>query len=235
MQQNVLTPKQKFLKNFSSFLSSRGKLLLLLLILLILTIIGIAIYSEMRSSIIEKSTVLLEEVEDKYGSEFSNLSENMDEKKKTEIMETILSSLDDIIGKYSNYYAGQRALFMKGEVYFADKQYDKAAENYSAFANKYKKSYLAPISLNNIAVCHEELGDNDAAISYYKKITEAYSNDFPNIPRVLFSLGRLYETKEDFNTAMEYYNMISDKYADSDWTILSKNRIIFLKGAGKIK
>jgi len=234
MQQNALTTKQKFLNNFSSFLSIRGKLLLLFLILLILTIIGIAIYSEVKSSIIEKSVVLIEEVEDKYNSEFSNFAENSDDPKKMEIMETILSSLDDIIAKYSNYYAGQRALYMKGEIYFSEKQYDKALENYTAFANKYKKSYLAPISLYNTAICYEELGDTDSAISYYKKVIDLYSNNYPNIPHVLFSLGRLYETKEDFNTAIEYYNMVGDKYADSDWTIFSKNRIIFLKGAGKI-
>ncbi|MCL2704915.1 MAG: tetratricopeptide repeat protein [Spirochaetaceae bacterium] len=234
MQQNELTARQKFLKSFSSFLSSRGKLLLLLLIVLILAIIGIAINSEIKSSIIEKSTVLIEELEDKYNSEFSNFEENSDDPKKAELMETILSSLDDIIAKYSSYYAGQRALYMKGEIYFTEKQYDKALESYTALANKYKKSYLAPISLNNVAVCYEELGDNDSAINYYKKIIDNYSTNYPNIPHALFSLGRLYETKEEFNTAIEYYNMVADKYADSDWTIFSKNRIIFLKGAGKV-
>ena len=234
MQQSALTTKQKILKQFSSFLSSRGKILLLFSIILLLAIIGIAVYSEIRASVSEKSTILIEELEEKYNPEAAGLNENSDEQKKTESVESIIASLDDIIAKYSSYYAGQRALYMKGTIYFDEKQYDKAVENFSAVADKYKKSYLAPISLHNIAVCYEELGDIDSSISYYKKITERYSNDYPNITHVLFSLGRLYETKEEFNTALEYYNMLGDKYTDSDWTIFSKDRIIYLKRAGKI-
>ena len=252
MQENAVTTKQKFLNSFSSFLTTRGKLLLLFFIVLILAIIGIAIYSEIKASIIDKSTILFEEVEERYSTEFSKFNkthsnndvyianeahshdDDSDDQEKMEVMESILSSLDDIIAKYSKYYAGQRALYMKGEIYFSDKQYDKAAESYSAFADKYKKSYLAPISLHNAAVSYEELGDNDSAISNYKKILDFHTDNYPNIPHVLFSLGRLYEAKEDFKTALEYYNMVSDKHADSDWTNFSKNRIIYLKGTGKI-
>ena len=237
MQQKELTVKQIFLNSLSSFLSSRGKILVTLLIILFLIIIGIAVYTEINSSIVEKSTILIEEMEEKYTSEFSKFTENDDDQKKIEkkeMMENIISSLDDIIKKYSNYYAGQRALYLKGEIYFSDNQYEKALENYSIIINKYKKSYLAPISLNNIAVCHEELGDKDLAIENYKKLVELYSNDFPDISHVLFSIGRLYELKEDFKNALEYYSMLGDKYADSDWTVFSKNRIIYLKGEGKI-
>ncbi len=234
MQQNALTTKQKFLKTFSSFLSTRGKFLFLFLIIVVAVIIGIAVYSEVRASINEKSTVLIEETEKKYSEALSSFRENNDEQKKSESIESILSSLDNIIAQYSNYYAGQRALYMKGEIYFTEKKYDKALENYSAFVNKYKNSYLTPISLNNAAVCHEELGDNDSAINNYKKLVETYSKDYPDTPHVFFSLGRLCEAKGDFAAALEYYNTLGDKYMNSDWTIFAKDRIIYLKGAGKI-
>ncbi|MCL2294187.1 MAG: tetratricopeptide repeat protein [Spirochaetes bacterium] len=234
MQKNTLTLKQKFLRNMSSFLSMRGRILVFLGIFLFVAIIGIAIYSEIRSSAIERSTILIEQLEEKYYSEFIILARSGNEQQRLEFIENTLASLDDIIARYSRFYAGKRALFLKGEIYFNEGQFENAAKYYSALASRFRRSYLAPISLNNAAVSHEELGDIDSAIRYYRKIVQRYIADYPNIPHVLFSLGRLHETKEDFIAAVEYYNMLNTMFPNSDWTTFSRNRMIYLRSAGKI-
>jgi len=238
MQQNAPTVKEKFLSGFSSFLSMRRKLLVLFAIVLLLSIIGVAIYSEVRASITDRSTALIEDLEDRYFEELDRLAEDIDNQRRIEILEPILSSLDNIIRRYRGHYAAQRALYLKGEIYFEAQQFERAAENYSALANRYRRSYLAPIALNNAAVSYEELGDNDSAIRYYRRIIDRYYNDYPHISHVLFSLGRLHEATGDFSGAVEYYNMLNDRYANRDWTsdwaVFSRNRIIYLRGAGKI-
>ncbi len=230
MQHEELTSKQKFLKNFSSFLSTRWKLLVITLTAILFLTVGAAVYSEIWSSINEKSTILIEKLEDEYAL----LSEETDLQLKKTKLDEMVKSLEGLTAKYGNFYAGQRALFMKGELLYHDAQYDKAIEIFTAFSSKYKKSYLAPIALNNTAVCQEEAGNLDSALENYKKIIDDYSNDYPDVPHVLFSIGRVYELKNDFTSAAEYYNMLTGKYTNSDWTNLARNRIIYLKISGKI-
>lgn len=226
-----LTFKQKLLKSISDFLSSKWIFLIILIAGILVFAIGATVYNEIRSSINEKATVLIEEIEDSYTAVAG--MESDDSGKSVKITE-ILKSLDDVIDNYSTFYAAQRALFLKGDVLFQDKQYDKASEIFNNFAEKYKKSYLAPIALNNAAVCYENTDQNDKAIDTYKKIESVYASEYPDISHVIFSLGRLYEKKEDYKTSADYYNLITSKYTNSDWTNFARDRIIYLKSAGKI-
>ena len=226
-----LTFKQKLLKFISNFLSSRWKLLIILIAGILVFAIGATVYNEIRSSINEKATIQIEEIEDSY---LAVAGMENDETGKSEKIIEIINSLDNVIDKYSTFYAAQRALFFKGDVLFQDKQYDKASEIFNSFAEKYKKTYLAPIALNNAAVCYENTEQNDKAIDTYKKIENNYASDYPDISHVIFSLGRLYEVKEDYKTSSDYYNLITSKYTNSDWTNFARDRIIYLKSAGKI-
>jgi predicted negative regulator of RcsB-dependent stress response len=230
MQHEELTFKQKFLKNFSNFLAGKWKIIVLTITAIFVFVIAAAVYAEIRSSINEKSTMQIEEIEERY------LTIIQDESiaDKTEKIAEITASLDEIISKYSRYYAGQRALFMKSDILFDDKQFDKAIESYILFSNKYKDSYLTPIALNNAAVAYEETDKTDMALENYKKIASEFENEYPDLPHVLFSIGRLSESREDYQTASDFYRKLIDNYTNSDWTNFARNRIIYLKAAGKI-
>lgn len=247
MQHQEFTKKEKFLRNFSTFLSSKGKIITVFLALLFTAFIAAAFLSEFNAKKAEKATIAIEAVEEKYEEfEASKNTSNdiaMDEGAEINIvkdtaaddakLEEIIKELDAIYSKYPSLYAGEKALFLKGNIFFDEEKYNEAYEIYKTVSEKYPKSYLVPICLNNAAICLEETEKNDEAFEIYKEITEKYVSEYPNIAHVYFSMGRLSEKKEDFTSAAEYYTILTEEYPTSNWTNLANDRIIYLKSSGK--
>lgn len=244
MQHQEFTTKEKILKNFSAFLSSRGKIITVFLVLLFATFIVAAFFAEFNTKKVEEATIAFEAVEEKYADfEASENSSNdiaIDNESEVNIaedadakLEEIIKELDAIYSKYPRLYPGKKALFMKGNIFFEEEKYNEAYKIYKTVSEKYPKSYLVPICLNNAAICLEETEKNDEAFEIYKEITEKYVSEYPNIPHVYFSMGRLSEKKRDFTSAAEYYTILTEKYETSNWTNLANDRIIYLKSSGK--
>jgi len=224
MQAKELTPKEKFLRQITNFLQTNRIFLLVLLIIIVVFIITFAIFSEVSKSTTEKSTKIVEQVQlsfDQWGVE-----EEEDVKKAIE--EDILSETGLILEKYPRKYAGQRALFILGNLYFEKEEWDKAAENYKLLADRFPDSYLAPVALVNAAVSLEESGNVEEALSVYESAVTMYRDTSPHTPFILFSLGRLYESMGETETARDRYNEIIDDFSTSSWTNLARNRIISL-------
>jgi tetratricopeptide (TPR) repeat protein len=64
---------------------------------------------------------------------------------------------------------------------------------------------------NNLGVVHDRLKDYDQALAYYFKVQELYnkiepsgSNPFP-LPTLYNNIANIYQTKGDFNSALQYY------------------------------
>lgn len=224
MQVKELTPKEKFLHNITNFIQTNRIFLLVLLGVIIAFIIVFAIISEISKSTTEESTILVEQVQ----QSFDQWSTETEEVEKQAIEEEILSEIDFILDKYPKKYAGQRALFIRGNLYFAKEEWNGAAESYALLAERFSKSYLAPVALINSAVAHEESGNVDEAIVVYESVLSKYRDVSPQTPYVLFTLGRLYESLDDSETARERYNEIINDFSTSSWTNLARNRIISL-------
>jgi TolA-binding protein len=147
---------------------------------------------------------------------------------------TLVKDVEALIGKYAGTFAAQRAYAVRANIAFENKDWDKAAETWIELARKAPKSYIAPIALMNAAAALEEKGDPAKSLEILESLTKGYSTAFPEMPRVLFSIGRLSEAKESFETASTNYNKIIDEYPSSSWTKLARNRIIYLKTQNKI-
>ena len=125
-------------------------------------------------------------------------------------------------------YAGDRALFLLASYYFYAEQWELSAETFLKTVDANEKSYLAPVSRINAAVALEEAGKYEDAIEIYAQVIEKDGDVSPEIPRVLFSLGRLNETHGTEGSDLEYYNRLVDEYPSSSWTNLAQDRIIYL-------
>ena len=60
-------------------------------------------------------------------------------------------------------------------------------------------------------------------------------DDFVLIDKALFNLGRLNETKNNFDDAKNAYEKAISLHPSSSWANLSKSRLIALKTSGKIQ
>jgi TolA-binding protein len=68
----------------------------------------------------------------------------------------------------------EEAYFLRGESYFAQKQYKKAILDYSAITEKFPKSKRAPLSLSRIAKSFEKLGMKSDAKVFYQELQDKY-------------------------------------------------------------
>ena len=124
-----------------------------------------------------------------------------------------------------------RAQMIIAEIQFDRKNYEAARTAWLAAAEADKKSYTYGLCNYQCGICSEELGDLDNAVAYLK--TAAESDGFAVVPRVLFNIGRIEETRGNFDKAVESYKKLVADYPSDQWASLAKSRIITLDIDGK--
>jgi tetratricopeptide (TPR) repeat protein len=196
---------------------------------LALGLLGYFILTEVSQNRREDASILAEQVSEI----LSDWSSEENEEKKKELEEKILTETDIILDAYPRQYAAQRALYVRGTMLFEKQEWQKAYDEYDQLSSQFPKSYLAEEGLFRAAVCKEELDDLDGAMELYTKFIETYKES-PRTAHVYFSLGRLNETKEEYEKAQEFYNTLKLDYPTSNWTNMAINRIIDLTRRGKI-
>ena len=217
--------KIAFKHKLSIAIQKNSKLLLGLLGLILIVILGLLIFNSFQLKNIEKFTQEIENIQEEY-SKLATLTDETEQKKATD---KVLISLDALIDTSPKNYALQRALFIRANINYQDKEWEKSIEDFKLIASDYSNSYLAPISLINAASAYEESSKLDDAIETYKLVLEKYMAVSPEIPNIYFSLGRLYEETKDKISALAEYNNLVDAFPDSNWTNLARSRIIYLE------
>jgi tetratricopeptide (TPR) repeat protein len=115
-------------------------------------------------------------------------------------------------------------------------EYAEAAADYRQLADNHRASHLAPVALYNASAGLEESGDTEAAVEALETLLSRYRDEnAPEVPRALFSLGRIHEQQGEYQTAAEHYRDLVDSYGNSSWTSLARDRIIWLTTQGQIE
>ncbi len=125
-----------------------------------------------------------------------------------------------------------RAQMVIAEIQFDRKNFEAARTAWLAAAEADKKSYTYGLCNYQCGICSEELGDLDNAVAYLKKAAE--SEGFAVVPRVLFNIGRIEETRGNIDKAVESYKKLVTDYPSDQWASLAKSRIITLDIDGKV-
>ncbi len=229
-QQVPPEPIRRRINNFLSRAVSRFRVaLLVILIAAAAFLVGYIVYMEVSKKLAADSSLMAESAAAKYDTWRSET----DTQKKAALEKDLFDNLGVLINRYPRQYGGQRGLFIRAEASSANKAWDAALKDYETLAARFPKSYLAPISLFDAAVCYDEKGDTDSALKLYVKA--AGYKESTVAPRALFDSGRLYEAKSDWTNAQKAYESMEGLYAQSMWTRLAKNRLVELKVMGKIK
>ncbi len=219
------TDRIQFKQKLTIIIQKNGYILLGILLVIVFTIVGLLIFNSLQMKNLEKSVQKIELIQEAY----QNLSTIADETKKKVAQDKIKQDLDSLIDEGRKDYSLQRALFMRANLYFKNKDWDSSIKDFELLASEFPKSYLSPISLINAGTAFEESGKIDEAIEVYKKVVTDYSNSSPEISNIYFSIGRLYEAESDFDSALDTYNTLLDKFPNSNWTNLARSRIINLE------
>ncbi|MBR6216034.1 MAG: tetratricopeptide repeat protein [Spirochaetaceae bacterium] len=146
--------------------------------------------------------------------------------------DALLARVQAIADKNTPTVVKIRAQMVIAEIQFDRKNYEAARTAWLAAAEADKKSYTYGLCNYQCGICSEELGDLDNAVAYLK--TAAESEGFAVVPRVLFNIGRIEETRGNIDKAVESYKKLVTDYPSDQWASLAKSRIITLDIDGKV-
>jgi tetratricopeptide (TPR) repeat protein len=204
-----------------NFLEKNVKILTGIVIVLII----FAVVVVLGSSINAKSTARAISAVDAVEYSFRKDADGISEADFAARQDKALEELEALVSKSG--IAGVRANMLKAEILFEKKDYEASRSAWVKAADAKKAVYTAPICNYNAAVCSENLGDLDSALSYYEKAVKA--EDFFLADHAYFSLGRVNEAKGNYDKAVEAYEKIGDLHPASKWAPLAKDRIIAVK------
>ena len=136
------------------------------------------------------------------------------------------SGLLDVIDRYGNTKAGNRAKYMAGICYLKSGRYDEAIR----FLKKFKSSdkLVSVQALGSIGDAYMEINDMDNAVKYYKKAVSKNPNE-QITPVYLQRLGWVYDMQGNWKEALACFETLQQEYAQSPEAMDVEKRIAFIK------
>jgi TolA-binding protein len=152
----------------------------------------------------------------------------MDDTNKESLEESCREQIREILDRYPRTYAAQRAFLILGGMEFELENWTEAEKSFKSLYDRFSDSYLGAVALWNLSVVYERSDAPEAALETLETLETEFRDTYPDMPHVLFSLGRMEETLGDIEGARERYNDLVDNFPRSNWTKLARDRIIFL-------
>jgi len=125
-------------------------------------------------------------------------------------------------------FAAARAYSISASINMDQRNWEAAEEKWLKAADAAPKSYFAPVAVYNAAVAAEERGNIESAIAYYSRAAN-FGESFPAAARAQFSVGRLEESRNNRDSAVEAYRNLLAKWPNEPvWPNLAQNRLLIL-------
>ena len=83
-------------------------------------------------------------------------------------------ALGEFLARFPGDALAAGATYWRGEVYYAQRRYHEALQEFQAVLSRFGSSARAADSLLKLALCHRRLGDQDAAQRYFRQVIEQY-------------------------------------------------------------
>ncbi len=119
----------------------------------------------------------------------------------------------DIIDNYGRTPSGNLAKYYAGISYLHLGKFKEAIDYLESF--KTDDLLLKPVSIGAIGDAYAELGNKEKAVKYYSEAADIKANKFTT-PIYLLKAGRMYEMMGNKEKALSTYQIIKEKYTDSN-------------------
>jgi tetratricopeptide (TPR) repeat protein len=177
-----------------------------------------------RNLIQTKAIVRVEELNRRY----EELRFDITEESKAEDVAALLADLNGFGAKKSGY-PGARARIITAKIHSDKKEWAEALLAWTGAAKAGAGTYLEPLSFFNAARAAEEQGNTEEALSLYSQCL-ARAESFPQAAWAQFSIGRIEESRNNREAALEAYRTVISKWpGDELWVNLAQNKIAVLQ------
>lgn len=218
--------KMKTSEILVDFIQKNRKILIALLAIIAVGLSAVSGVYVFLDNSEKKAAALVEALYDRY-DELRVLTD--DAKKETEI-EAFLKEIEQTQIIKASSFSAARIRSLAAIVNADRKNWQESLNYWISAAETAPKSYLYHIALYNAATVAEELGDTAKAIELYTKSAENQEDTFPMAPRAWFAIGRLNESRKDFDAAQKAYGKLIESWPTDSWTKLARSRIISIAG-----
>jgi len=135
-----------------------------------------------------------------------------DEYKKALDGDGVSSGLLDIIDNYGQTHVGELARYYAGVSYLHLGEFENAIEQLKKFSTD--NDELSAVSEGAIGDCYLELGNKADALKWYSKAVD--HDNILTTPFYLLKQGLMFEQNGDNEAALESFQLIKDKYKNSN-------------------
>jgi tetratricopeptide (TPR) repeat protein len=211
-------------EKINDFIKNHRKAIFITVGILLLMFVGLIAFLSISDALNRKATA---EIDELYGR-YDELTLINDEDFYTEDLDYLLADLKTFAEK-NRGFAGSKAWSIIGQIYAGRKEWGPAQDAWLSAAKTGNNTYLAPMALFNAAAAAEEQGNLEQAVELLKQCV-AHKFEFPAAPRAQFSIGRLYETLDDLEAAIEAYREVLIKWPEMPvWHNLARSRLAVLE------
>lgn len=212
-------------QKLNSVLEKNRKVLIAVLVIAFVALVGFIVWNVVSTKVAEKNISAIDTI----SYELTNGSTSLDEAELNARIDTAKEKLEAYTKKSG--ITGVRANMLSAEIAYAQNDYAKAIEYWTAVIAKGKRSYTAPLAYYQLGVCYEQTKDLSKAAESYKAAAE--TKGFVMASHALFSYARVLESQNNYAEAVEAYQTIVSSYAEDEWANLAKTRILNLQIQGK--
>jgi tetratricopeptide (TPR) repeat protein len=179
----------------------------------------------------DKLTVKAVSEVEKLNGRYEALRLDINDTSREAEVNALLEELNAFAAKNSGY-AGIRSYIIIAGIQADMKKWAEAEQTWIKAGEKAARSYLAPVAYYNAAVAAEEQDKPSRAVELYTKSLEL-KEDFPGAARAQFAIGRIEESQNNREAAIEAYRAVINSWpGETIWTSLAHSKIIYLSNTG---
>lgn len=157
------------------------------------------------------------------------MAENSQDK-KTPAQEKAAEQFEKVITKYPSTDAARFSLLVYADMSYHNGDYQRAIELYQkAFDAFSGEGSIQKLIWNGLAYAYEAQKDYKAAAEYFQRITETQDKFIKG--DACYNLGRIMDTMNHQDKALEAYNKVVQAHPDSVGFKIANEKVIRLKGA----
>ena len=212
-----------------AFLTRHRTTIMITVGVIVVAVVALIIVLSVQNTRTERSLAAVDELREDFDDWLAN-----DPGAQAEGYDLLAENAAAIIDSYPDTYAAARARLIEAKALVELERWEEAAPIFLEVADGMSETYLAPVSLMDAAIALEHAGESDGALEIHRRIADEYGDDTAEVPRALFSIGRLNEQANRVADAADAYRQLIDDYPASSWTNLARNRIITLTVEGRI-
>lgn len=140
-------------------------------------------------------------------------------------LDKAIQIIDNFVSENPTSPYADQLYFKKGELYYNQRDYEKARLSYKDFITYFSRSKYIPNAYYQIGKCEQFLNNFDEAIQNYKVVFSSYTQT-EIAPGAVIELGNIYNQLKRYDQALSLYDQAIEKYRSSSRIA----ELLFMKG-----